>query len=230
MIDLSVRWNGVDSMLHDLKLFQAKAVPFASRNAVNTSAFEARRQWQGEIKRSFTLRNQYTERSIRVDKAQGLDTRRMFAVVGSLAPYMAKQETGGTGSKAIPGPAAAGQAPGSKRTRVVRAGLRISRLTVQKIRARNKRQFNAIAIAMASRRGQKVALLHRPGGGKGLFEIKGGKRSPTTRLLYAVGHGHDRVPATPTLQRTLNRMEARMPRIMHDALLGELKRHRIAGY
>lgn len=233
---LAVKWNGVGEMIGDLKAFAHKAVPFASRNAVNTTAFEAMRQWRGEIKRSFVLRNQYTERSIRVEKAQGgRGGGRIEAVVGSLAPYMSTQEFGGTvsgksGKKAIPGPVAAGQPPGAKRTKMVRAGSRMSRLKIQRIRTTNKRQYNAVAIAMAKRRGQKVAVLHRPGGGKGVFEIRGSKRKPNPLLLYDVSRGSVRVEATPTLQRTLRRMDARIPRIWFDAVLAELKRHRIAGY
>jgi hypothetical protein len=234
MIDLKVRWIGVDELRHDLKLFNAKAIPYAARNGLNKGAFEARRIWQGEIKRAFVLRNQYTVNSVRVDTAKGLDTRRMEAVVGSVAPYMRTQEEGGTvsgksGKKAIPGPVAAGQPPGAKRTQMVRAGLRMSRLRVQRIRATNKRQFNAIAIAMAKRRGSKVAVLQRARGGKGVFAIRGTKRAPTTALLYDVSKGSVRVGSTPTLGRTINRMNARFPRIMADSFLAELKRHGI-GY
>lgn len=232
---LSVRWRGVEDMVHDLKVWNSRAVPYASRNALNKTAFEARRQWQGEIKRSFTLRNQFTVNSIRVETAQGLDTRRMVAVVGSVAPYMATQETGGTvrgktGKKAIPGPVAAGQAPGTHRTRVVRAGNRMSRLQIRRIRHTNKRQFNAIAIALAKRTGSKAAVLHRPGGGKGVFAIRGSVKSPNTALLFDVSRGSVSIRPTPTLARTLVRINARMPRIWHDAVLSELKRHRIAGY
>ena len=231
---ISVKWRGVEELRHDLKLFNTKAIPYAARNGLNTAAFEARRQWQGEIKRSFVLRNQFTVNSIRVDKAQGLDTRRMVAVVGSLADYMRTQESGGTvsgksGKKAIPGPVAAGQPPGAKRTKLVRAGLRMSKLQVGKVRARNKRQHNAIMIAMAKRRGQKAVVLHRPGGGKGVFQLKGSKSKPNPLLLYDVSRGSVRVEATPTLGRTINRMNARFPRIMADSFLAELKRHGI-GY
>lgn len=232
---LSVKWRGVEDMLHDLKVWNSRAIPYAARNALNTMAFEARGQWQGELKRSFTLRNQFTVSSIRVDKATGLDTRRMVAVVGTLADYLEKQEKGGTvrgktGKKAIPGPVAAGQAPGTHRTRVVRAGNRMSRLQIRRIRHTNKRQFNAIAIALAKRTGSKAAVLHRPRGGKGVFAIRGSARNPTTALLFDVSRGSVTIRPTPTLSRTLVRINARAPRIWYDAVLSELKRHRIAGY
>jgi hypothetical protein len=219
--------------LEDLRSFRKKAVPYALRNAVNTAAFEGRKIWQGEIKRSFTLRNQFTTRSIRVEKAR--NPRMIMAVLGSVAPYMAKQEEGGTvrgrsGKKAIPGPVAAGQRPGAKRTRLVRAGFRLGAIKVPRLRTGSRIQRNAVAIAMAKRRGQKFALLQRPKGGKGLFLLGGGKRKASTKLLYDVSRSSVRVPAAPTLARTMHRMNARTPAIVHAAVLKELRRNKVFGY
>src|SRR5688500_5442350 len=112
---LTVEWKGLKELVRDLKTAREKALPYAVKTSLNTAAFEARKVWQGEIRRSFTNRNAFTERSVLVERASGNDARRMFATVGSTAPYMGTQEEGGTVKgrgkrKAIPGPAAAGQA------------------------------------------------------------------------------------------------------------------------
>ena len=83
---------------------------------------------------------------------------------------------------------------------------------------------------MARRKGIKFALLERPRGGKGLFVLAGGKRRPTTRLLYDVSKSAVRVPPTPTLARTLRRVNARTAAILHRAVLDELRRAKVFGY
>jgi hypothetical protein len=223
----------------DLRTFASKAIPHAVRNSLSTSAFQARAEWQDQIKRSFTLRNKFTERSIRVEKATGFEVRRMVSVVGSVAPYMERQEFGGIehanrGIKAIPGPSAAGQAPGTKRTRLVRATARLGRINVKRGALRrtggSPKQRNLVALLQARRAGRKHALLERKNGGRGLFLITGTKRKIRTRLLYDVSKSQVTVPAEPTLQRTLKAIEPKLERIHKDAFLFQLRKHRILGY
>lgn len=233
---ITVDVKGIERMVSDLKKLAAKAAPFAIRNSLNASAFEARRRWADDIKRSFTLRNTFTERSLRVEKVKGMNPERMHSRVGSVAPYMGDQERGSTvrgrgRHKAIPAPAAAGQPPGGKRTRVVRAANKLSAIRVPRnIKGRSRQQRNAAALSMARRKGTKFALLERPKGGKGLFRVMGTQRKPKTRLLWDVSRSSVRVPATPTLKRTLSMMGPRMLELHHAALLEQLKRHHIAGY
>lgn len=233
---VSISWKGIDEARRDLQTFASKAVPYAARNALNTIAFEARGEWQRQIKGSFTLRNRFTERSILVTKAQGRDVSRMASFVGSVAPYMGDQESGATvrgksGLKGIPAPAAAGQQPGGKRTRLVRAANRLGAINVAHPRLTGSRQQrNAIALAVARRKGQKVALLERPKGGKGLFRLMGGKRRIRTRLLWDFSKRSVRVKSEPTLQRTLSAVSRKVPHILLASTLEQLRRNRIFGY
>lgn len=233
---ISVTFHGLDKAVFDLERAKAKAVPVAMRNALNVAAFEARRVWQDEIKRTFTTRNRFTERSIQVRKAEG-EGRQMASFVGSTADYMATQEDGGVvrgggRHKAIPGPVAAGLAPGANRTRLVRAGNRLSALTARKApRGASRQQRNAIALAMARRAGGKVVLLERPKGGKGLFRMVGGRRRTTgTRLLWDVSRGSVRVPPARTLQHTLSRVKPKLQSIYYAALVQQLQRLNVLGY
>jgi hypothetical protein len=235
---MKVELKGFPKLERDLQTFAKKAVPYAARNGLNGSAFALQDEWRGEVRRTFTLRNQYTVRAIRVDKAQGLDLRTMQAVTGSVAPYMADQEEGATvrgksGKKAIPAPAAAGQAPGGKRARTVRVGLRLSSISINEpaTQSYGKRRANAIAIAVALRRGDRFAMLHRrKGGGRGIFEIRGGKRNVRTKLIWDTRKRSVRVPAAPTLQSSIKSGMYRFERAHHQALLAQLKRHKILGY
>lgn len=233
---VTITWKGLDEARRDLLTFASKAVPYAARNALNTIAFEARAQWQREIKASFTLRNRFTERSILVTKASGTDIKRMASFVGSTAPYMGDQEHGGVvrgrrGLKGIPAPAAAGQQPGGKRTRLVRAANRLGAINVAHPQLKGTRkQRNAIALAVAKRKGQKAALLERPKGGKGLFRLMGGKRKIKTRLLWDFSKRSVRVKSEPTLQRTLSAVSRKIPHILMASTLEQLRRNRILGY
>src|SRR5688572_1570856 len=215
---LTVDLKDFRKLERDLETFAKRAVPHAVRNSLNTSAFEARKVWQGEIKRSFTLKNSYTERSIKVEKASGFDRRHLVAVVGSEAPYMDVQELGGIeharrSRKPIPAPAAAGQAPGTKRTRLVRATARLGRIKVKRgaLRATggDSKRRNLVALLQARRAGRKHALLERKGGGRGLYLITGTKRKIKTRLPYAVSRSSVALKPDPPLQRPLTTIHPR---------------------
>lgn len=244
---LTVRWKGIDKLVRDLKRARATAVPYAVKTALNTTAFEARRIWQGQIREAFTLRNQYTERSIIAVRASGKGAT-IQSSVGSFAPYMGDQEQGAevhgkTGLKGIPGPSAAGQAPGAHRTRTVRAGNRLGAINVlHPPQSGSRKRRNAVAIAMAVRAGKQVVLLDRARGGKGLFKVTGGqrrwssrrlafgRRSLKLRLLYDFSRHSVHVPPAPTLQRTLRALEPKLPSMWEAAIFDQFRRHHVFGY
>jgi hypothetical protein len=237
--------RGIKELVGDLRVARKQAIPHAVRDALNTAAFQGRKDWQGIIRRTFTNRNSFTARSVLVVKAKGTNLDRMEAVLGSVAPYMGDQESGATvrgrGShKAIPGPVAAGQAPGGKRTRLVRSGSRLSDIKAIRGKGKGSKQRNAIALAMAVRARKKHVLLRRPGGGQGLFTVSGGRRTWTgkafktkslkLRLLWDVSRRSVRVPPSHTLQRTLDGLAPRLPSMYLASVLQQLRRHKILGY
>lgn len=230
---VTVEFRGAKEMVAALKKMRSQAVPYAVRNALNTQAFEARRHWVGFIERSFVNRNTFTQRSIQVVKASGLSVGSMQSLVGSTAPYMGLQEDGGTSRgkgahKAIPGPVAAGLAPGAKRTRLVRARFYLGAINAQHpALAGSRKQRNAIAIQVARKAGLKFALLERPSGGKGLFLLGGRKKTPTTRLLWDMSRSSVHVPGAHTLERTLAHVLTQSERIHMESLLQQLTRNGI---
>lgn len=227
---IKVEIKGVKEMVADLKRLREKAVPIAMKNALNQAAFETRNIWQREIKSTFTNRNVFTQNSVRVDQAT---PSKLEARVGSVAPYMALQETGGTdsgrhGRKPIAGPVAAGQAAGSSRTRLVRSRFKLSAITVAHPALKgDRKQRNAIAIAVAFRSGSKRAVLERPGGGKGLFIIGGRPKAPTTRLLWNVSKASVHIKPQPTLQRSLDAVKPKLESMMQASLLQQMHRFNI---
>lgn len=224
---ITVELKGDKRMLGDLAKMRAKAVPFAIKNALNTAAFETRTIWQREIKSAFTNRNTFTANSVRVEQAT---TAKLQAKVGSVADYMGTQEQGGTvkgrGShKLIPEAAAAGQAPGGKRTKLVRARFYIGAIQAAHPKTTGgRRQQNAIAIAVARKTGKNVALLIRKKGGKGLFWVGGGKRSLKLRMLWDVSRRSVHVKPEPTLERSLGVVKPKLEHMMQASLTQQMQR------
>ena len=226
--------------IRDLGKLANRAVPFAMRNALNTGAFELQREWRSETKKSFTLRNPYTVRSIRVTKASGSKLESMRAVVYSDAEYMNKQEYGGIrrgkgGAKAIPAPASAGNAPGSaKRTRTTRAAFALGAINLNQpnLAGYGRRRRNAITLAIAIRRGDRFALLSRSKGkGVGIFELRGkSTRRANIRMLWDFSRASTKTKPNPTLHRSVDTCGPRFQKALKASLLQQLKRHKVFGY
>lgn len=227
---ITVKLEGAQEMVKALERMRTKAVPFALRNALNVAAFETRTIWQREIKRTFVARNSFTERSVLVERAS---INKLTSVVGSIAPYMALQETGGTdsgrhGRKPIPGPVAAGQAPGSKRTRLVRARFKLGAINLAHPATKgDRKQRNAIAIATAKNAGKRLVLLERPSGGKGIFVLGGAAKRPSARLLWNVGKASVHIKGKHTLQQSLDAVKPKLEHMLMAAFVEQLQRFNV---
>lgn len=227
---IKVELKGAKEMVAALKRMREKAVPYALKNTLNRAAFETRTIWQGEIKKTFVLRNTFTERSIRVEQAS---VNKLTSTVGSIAGYMATQEQGGTdsgrhGRKPIPGPVAAGQAAGSSRTRLVRARFKLGAINVaHPITRGDRHQRNAIAIATAKNAGKKLVLLERASGGKGIFVLGGGAKRPSARLLWNVAKASVHIRPEPTLQRSLAVVKPKLEGMLLAAIEQQMQRFNV---
>jgi hypothetical protein len=239
MASITVDTRDFEKLHAELEKFRKTALPYAQRDALNGCAFELRKQWQTEIKGAFVIRSPFTERSIRVEKATGLDTRSMKSVTGSVASYMGDQEEGATvhGSgahKPIPGAYAGGGKPGGGvRPAVVRSAFRLHGISVQHFdrKGYGRRRQNAVAIAVAIRKGERFALLNRArGGGKGIFEVRGLKRRASVKLVWDFSRGSVRIKPEPTMHRAAAVCAPRFQRITENALLTQLKRAKVMGY
>lgn len=227
---ISVKFKGLDRLISDLKKARKQALPYAIRDTLNTTAFEARKEWQGQVRRTFETRNTFTERAILVDKARGLDPRRMEARVGSVASYAGKIEEGSTRrgkgkSKPIPTNVAR---IGGQHGKLVRSSSRLR--AIQAARGRkgaSPQQRNAIALAVARKKKQKYAVLERRNGGRAIFAVR---RKLAPSMVWDLSRRSVRVPAHPTLEPALHRLRPRLEGIARDALLRQLRRHHVFGY
>lgn len=246
---ISVDVRGADRFAKDLQTFAQKAVPHAMRNTLNSAAFEVRGKYVAEAKSKLTLRNTFTARSIRVDKATGNRPHMMEARVGSTAPYMDDVEQGVTetskGKHGLPIPTtfAAGQSAG-KRTRAVRRGNYLSaiKLNSKPVSGSPKRK-NAAALRMAKESGGGFAFLNT-GKFKGVFKVDAvaqGKRQHgpvresgafrfKLKPIYDLSHKTATTRALPLLEGAVIEVKRVMPVLITKAVLEQLKRNKVFGY
>lgn len=219
----------------DLKTFASRAYPFATKATINTAAFRTQKVARERISRDLTLRNKFTQQSIRVEQAKGLNVKTQAAFVGSIADYMADQEFGGTkrrkGSEgvAIPTSYSAGQGLAARpRTRLPRKPNRLQsiRLKQQRRKGSNRVQRNLVAIKQAATSGSKFVFLDLQKS-KGIFKVIGGKRRPKIRMVHDLTRTSVRIPRKPWLAPSVDQVTPQIRGIYGDALVFQMKRQKI---
>lgn len=229
----------VEEYENHLKAFAHRAFPFASKNALNSSAFKARGYWQKAINDKMITRNKFTANSIRVEQSRTLIVSRQSATVGSIAPYMEKQEFGGNKTSpgregvAIPTSYAAGQNEQQPRTKLPRKDNKLSNIRLRKRgpKARNNRQALLLKVQTAVKTGKRH-IFHDFGRTAGIFRVVGGRRSvkrgwpvgARLRMVYDMSERTVSIPKTPTLSPAIDRVQQAMPEIYIKALRFQLQR------
>lgn len=221
----NIKVRDIQDLQRKLETINRRGLPYAARFGLNDVAFAAQRQWRREMDNRLTLRNKFTQRSVRVLKAKGRDIDRMESVTGSDAPWMGSLERGGGKTrKGVPTTTAAGQGRGSNRTKPVRIPNRLRNIDmVDRKRGGSRRQRNATAIARAKRTGQRFAYLELERT-KGIFRVSGGKRSTKVDLMYNMNKPLPKRPAKPTGKPTLKAVSPRIPLMMKRQLERQIAR------
>ncbi len=169
------------------------AFPLAVQGTLNTLAFKSMQGGRKTIREDFVNRNTYTERSVRFEKTKTLKMSDMVSRVGSVAPYMQKQETGDTQTSRgkyglrIPTGAAAGQSQLFPRRGVIRKQYRRGQTKLAneagRINAKTREQFMLMSIRVAALRGQSpfVFLSFGKSSKVGLYKVLARGSPPPTR-------------------------------------------------
>jgi hypothetical protein len=154
---------------------EKRQVPFALARALTMTARDAQVDYRGELPKRFTLRNSWTSRGIRITPATKANPE---AVVGSLEPYMARQEDGGTKTPktahrvAVPKVKPSRIIPKSKRPRALLGKPGVFEVTTGRyagaIMQRDGRARTPVTILYWLRRGVNV----RPRAGFGATTVK----------------------------------------------------------
>ncbi len=225
MKNFKIDTRGLKRLEKDLVSLNRRGLPHATRNTLNSMAFDAREEWQGEVRKKMTLRNRYTLSSIQVEKARGTDIRSQRSIVGSVAPYMDEQEKGGvvgnsgvgTG-KAIPTNAAR---IGRSHDRLVSRPNKVSSIRLAARRGKSQKQRNAIQIQQVKEGKSKFAYLESANR-KGIYRVKGKTRTTIT-MVQDLSKRKVLIPKNPTMQAAVMRSTLRAPRYYAKELRRQLQ-------
>jgi hypothetical protein len=213
----------------ELSILRERELPHAVKDTLNSTAFEARKAWTGEMRKQLTLRNKFTENSARVEKARGTKIRDMRATLGSVAHYMDDAEEGakqtGSGHVGYPVPtgAAAGQPKANKRTRPIRRAnfLAAIKLAERDSTGSTRQQRNAITIRKARKAG-KTFVYMETSKKKGIFRLDGLKRGLRVRMMYDLSKKTTQAKPKPTLHAAVRAVSPRIPILGRRAILRQL--------
>ncbi len=236
MAMFSIKTKKIRDLENQLYMVAEKAVPYATRNTVNNAAFLGMRLSKTRIAKSLTLRNKWTEKSIRVNPTRTLNVSRQMALLGSTEDYMEDQEFGAIKRRKgkIGVPLATGESSGegdtpTPRKRLPRGKnkLRKIRLSRRRAQGKTKKQKTLIRVREAIKTGNRYVYLDT-GRTKGVFRVKGGtKKNPqnaVVRMLYSLNESSVRIPRDPWLYPSVERTKAFIPDIYTRSLKFQLKR------
>ena len=206
-MQINADFKDIKKLENFLEKFNKTGVKFATRNTLNTLAFDAMREAKEVVGDSFINRNTFTVRSIQVNKAGFGNVNSMHSEIGSTQQYMEKQEEGGIvkakqGSKnlAIATTAAANQT-GNRRTRLV---TRANKLRNIVLRDKNKLSFiqnkrqRAVGIIANAKKNKLKHFYLDLGNTKGIFSLKSGK----LKMIYNLKYTQRKIKATHWLSNS----------------------------
>lgn len=205
---------------------RSRALPLATREVLNKMAFESRKESQQTITREFVLRNKFTVKSIRVDRAMGMDISAQKSVMGSIADYMDEQEDGGTKNRrrgrtvGIPTSFSAGQGRGMRpRTKLPRSMYKMANIAITRSRQRGQNRRQQVAISIATSKGGFAYL--DLGRRKGIFKIDK-KGIPT--MVHDLTRTSVRIPRTRWMWRSIDKVIPKRGEYYKTALENQLAR------
>lgn len=229
---------------NELGILRERALPFATKETLNRVAFLTQKKYQKEIKKELILRNKFTERSIRVEQAKGLNIRNQMSIVGSVAPYMGDQEFGGikttTGRKGVPIPTSysAGLGRGAQpRTKLPRKPNKLRNISMKHKRrkAKNRKQALLFKVQDAVESGNRFVFHNFGNGSQGIFKVIGGRRGfkkgwpagARLEMIHDLSRMSVSIPKEPMLQPAYLGASVQLPRIYRDSLLYQIKRNNL---
>lgn len=236
MAMFSIKTDEINKLEDDLRQASKRTIPYATRNTVNKMAFVGMRIAKHHVNKNLTLRNKWTEKSIRVQTTKTLEITRQASVLGSTEDYMEDQEFGATkrrkGKEGVSIPT--GYASGEGRTPKPRRRLPRGRNQLRKIKLHNRRtggktkkQEILIRVRQAVKTGNRYIYLdtHRT---KGIFRVLSGtKKNPQKarlEMVYSLEHASVRIPRDPWLFPSVQKVKPHIPRIYAKSLEFQLKR------
>jgi hypothetical protein len=221
----------------NFKTFASRAYPFATKATINGAAFKSRELAQENIRNNMVRRNQFTERSIRVEQTKTLNVNKQQSIMGSIADYMEDQEFGrtvtrkGSKGKPIATAYAAGQEGQQPRTKVPRKANKLASIQLKRNKQAggSRKQRNLVAVKQAAASGSKFVFMDL-GRRQGIFRILGGKKNPRVRMVWDLSRTTVVIPKNPTIGPAATATRRLMPELYRSALIAQAKRHGLFGF
>ena len=225
-----IKIKGLDKLQNVLGALDKRSVNHVQKDALNDMVFDTRRKWVRQIKHEFILKNSWTEKSIRINKAT---TSNLKAVVGSTLDYMATQETGGFkeskgSSKSAPIATAYAAGQKGKRTKLPKRGNALRQLkNVWKGSGSNNHVRNQVAMRKAVQSPSRKPYLYMEiGNTKGIFQIPSRKRinaqgvavAGRLKMVHNLSKDRYRIKPSPTLAPTLVGAQSTLDHIYKERL------------
>jgi hypothetical protein len=233
----------------DLNTLKKQALPYATRETLNSMAFAAQKTARLNIRANMVERNKFTQQSIRVERAQGLNMRRQFSVMGSTAPYMEDQEFGGIKRKrgktgvSISTPYASSEGDWARpRKRLIKTRNRLTNIKFGRKRQRPKGQPKHRKQALLFKVQDSVisgkrTFFHDFGAGKksGIYRVLGGRKGfkrgwpkgASLKMVYDMSKQAVSIPKNPTVVPAAIATGPKIPQFYKKALTYQLQRHGI---
>jgi len=227
-----------------LGVLKDRAFPFATKETLNRTAFVAQKMYKRNIQRKLITRNKYTEQSIRVEMAKGLNIRNQMSVVGSTADYMEDQEFSGTKRKtgkhgvAITTSFASGEGRGAqprKRLAKKKNKMRNIKLKNKKRVAKTAKQALLFKVQDAVTSGNRTIFHRFTNSRQGILRVVGGRKGfkrgwpkgAKLEMIQDLSKATVFIPKTPLLKPAYEKATKQMPRIYRDSLRYQIKKHNI---
>ena len=218
-----------------LETFTESGFPKAVEDTLNRAAFDTRRRSLRAVGEQMITRNAWTRKSIQVERVTPAPVDQMRSEVGSVAPYMATQEFGGTktrsGSEGVPIATSwsAGEALGARpRKRLPRRPNQMTQIQLRgnAVRARNRKQRNAIVVRQAARKRQRFVFLDL-GRRKGIFKVIGTRERPEVRMVHDMSRASVIIPKNPWLRPAFEAVAQELPAQYVRSLRFQARRHQL---
>lgn len=199
-----------------------KGLPYAMRETLNDAAFKTMNRGRDNLADKMTLRNTWTQRQVRVDRARGTNPDLFRASVGAEPHWLAKQEFGGTVRHPIPTSYSSGEGYSSHRKRLPRKPNKLKniKLTGPRPKGQTRQQRNAAAVLS----GEKYIWLDL-GDRKGIFRVLSPKsKRPKVRMVWSVDGKRRKVPKREWLKPAFDKTVPEMPNMFGKQLRKQIRR------
>ena len=173
----------------NLKTLNKKAIPFATRQTLNDTAFYARKKGIEEVDNTMIVKgNKFTLKTILAQKVKGLNMWQMNSSFGSTQEYMFDQYWGFTNTTSskhgvpLQTGYSAGQEGKNPRTKLARRSMRMVQIRLNKIKrpSSTPQQRNVIAIKKTLESGKKLVFLEdwwNSSNAGSIYKLTGGRLS-----------------------------------------------------